>query len=98
MISLELPPRQPPSPGLTVRSQAMVAAGKSWCEPLSVLVALANNLPGALLDVDEEDWEEVIATSLDHYVRRMGLTCSNPRAAATAMAWAWGLSAKWVRE
>lgn len=97
MISLELPVRLQPSPGLTVRCMAMVAAARPWCEPLSALELLARNLANPLQDIDRDDWQPLIETTLDYYVRRMGLTCSNARATVTAMTMAWGLSARWVR-
>lgn len=98
MISLELPVRLPPSPGLTVRAQAMIAAARPWCEPLGVLEQFGRNLANPLDQVEDEDREALIAVNLDHYVRRMGLVCRNARATVTAMAMAWRLSARWVRE
>lgn len=98
MLNLELPPALPSVPGLTLRALAMVAVARPWCGPVSVLEQLARNLVNPLLDTDEEDWEAVIGVSLEHYTRRMGLTCSNARATVTAMTMAWRLSAKWVRE
>lgn len=98
MLTLELPAALPSVPGLTMRAMALTAAARPWCTPVSALEQMARNLVNPLLDVDEEDWEAVIGVSLEHYTRRMGLTCSNARATVTAMAMAWRLSAKWVKD